>query len=130
MCYLNVNIIIICDSIAVTNEYFTTFALITNKMKVLFSIFLFMSALFITDVWVAIYSEGQVEFCLTDLQGEGKSDTDTSENSEDDAEFDSWNPETSNSSDQLTQKFHSNRFYIVPHFMEIPNPPPEKIEVI
>ena len=99
-------------------------------MKVLLSFLLFFSALLFTEVWVAIYGEAEVELCLIDLQGEGKSDTDTSENSEDDAEFDSWNLETSNSLDQLTQKFCTNRFCIVPLFQETPNPPPEKIEVI
>ena len=94
-------------------------------MKVFLSIFLFISTILFTEVWVELYSNNKAEFCLLDMQSEGKSDTDTSENSEDDVEFDYWKIEIGNSWEQLSQTICSNKKNQIPHFMEIPNPPPQ-----
>ena len=116
----------IYDSITVINEIFPYLCVIQIQMKRLLSIFLLIITVAAAGVVLDVYVFSEVQICSIDFSGDGGSEKDISENTEDDTEIESFRMiEIQNIFISLAlQANHSYDSIIVP-FMEIPVPPPE-----
>ena len=87
-----------------------------------------MFSMLIAGTVLEIYELGDIQICLTDYPGEGNSENDTSENSEDNSEMHCFKP--SENRNVLLKKFHHAKFdnwIKQEYFTGIPHPPPEEV---
>lgn len=94
-------------------------------MKILVSILLILSSVIFTEIVLDLLTLREVKISLFELSHEGKTDTDTNENWEEDTEIEYLQLGTFQFDTSLTVKHDNQNYFAFGHFQEIPNPPPE-----